>query len=633
VALAGVALLGGLLIVAGNLLKKQDEVSGATPSPSATVRPLRTPSPTPSPRELAVVPLTAGPSPSPPPRALFGGWIRATADLPILSDSDPTAAVVGTLPAGALGYIDEQDQGSPELGWATIEAPDPTGWVATRANGKDLVKRYLPTDYAVSGGIWMLAAGPGGFVAIGNPVGRSTTSTPTLIYVSPDGAAWHPATEPPVADYYYPSGLAWGPAGWLLTASGGERGEGTAVWSSRDGDHWTSLGVLQSGYANGLTGSGLGYLLQTQGTAGFGSRAEDSWFSTDGIHWTESKTGLTGGNTQVTATAAGFYAGAVPGCCPAQTGATAAFSTDGVTWTSTRPNLFVVSAGSALLGIEPGPDGSGGSPLRGSFYRGQLGWRPIKDGDLPFKGAVVTSLVSDGRRATAFGWDSTTEASLAWTSDGGPFTRQDLPGTFGGPPVLAAAGEGGVVVVGNRPNSRGSNPIVWHQDASGSWEPEQSPVLSVAPEPSASDCGPPPTVPVAFVNLDHAAAAACYGDAPMTIRLWSSRCDGCFGGNGGTYDEAWLASPSSNVLYLSPVKWADNWSIYGVLSPVLATVPDPSWLDAWLEVTGHFDDPAATSCHWIPPPDQVRYYGGTGSIIDSCRQQFVVTRVRVVASP
>ncbi len=60
----------------------------------------------------------------------------------------------------------------------------------------------------------------------------------------------------------------------------------------------------------------------------------------------------------------------------------------------------------------------------------------MADGDGPFAGTVVTTVVSDGRQATAFGWDLTTEASFSWTSSGGPWTRHVLPSAFSGPPTL-----------------------------------------------------------------------------------------------------------------------------------------------------------------------------------------------------
>ncbi len=192
--------------------------------------------------------------------------------------------------------------------WATIEAPDPTGWVVIRSGDKDLVQRYQSPDSPVSGDLYSLAAGPDGFVAIGTVAGRSNAyPTPTL-FTSRDGANWHAASDPPSGGFY-PTGAAWGPKGWLLVGSD-PRGEGTWVWSSPDGDHWSQLGALQAGYPQGLAGSSLGYLLQVS-SRGFGI-PQNAWFSADGIHWSASDAHL-GGYYQVTATASGFYATITPG--------------------------------------------------------------------------------------------------------------------------------------------------------------------------------------------------------------------------------------------------------------------------------------------------------------------------------
>ena len=628
VALAAVALVGAVLIVAGNILRKDDAVSLASASPLPTSSPSPTAIPSPTIMEIVAAESTApGPTPSPVP-TLFGGWIRVSVDLPILDNASEGAVVIGTLPAGSLAYADEQDAGIASAAWMTIEAPNPTGWVATRRNGTNLVERLVPAIVPYSGGFQTLAAGPNGFVAIASPSGISNTSLPPSVFASSDGVTWHASSQQPGLDAY-PTGLAWGPKGWLMVAND-RNADQVRLWSSPDGERWTVLGTLQAaGYPQGLAGSSAGYLLSIQG--GRGGNDQQAWFSGDGLRWTRSNPGLTA-YYQVTGTTLGFYATTAP-CCDPLLVARAAFSTDGLTWFPNLPKLFVAGVDGTLLGIQADPNGRGGHPLHGSFYHGQVRWRPLQNGDASFAGALVTSIASDGQRATAFGWDPNTEASFTWTSDGGPWTRHALPSTFGGPPGPAVASNGRVIVVGNRWTPRGSNPVIWHAGADGGWAPEPSPVLGFAPEPSTADCGPPPKDAVELVNVDRAKAVACLGNAPFTIRAWSSVCDGCYGGPDGTYDEPWLATPSRNLLFLSPVKWLDQWSMNGVLSPTLGPASDPAWVNHWVELTGHFDDPASTRCHWNPPPEQLQYYGGARPLIEQCREQFVVTAVRVVEGP
>jgi hypothetical protein len=627
VALAAIALVGAILIVAGNLLHKEDAVSLASGSPLPTSSPSPTPVPSPTVMELVVGESTA-PSASLAP-ALFGGWIRTSVDLPILESPSEVAAVVGTLPAGSLAYADEQVEGIPAGGWMTIEAPDPIGWVATRPAGKNLVERLPPAIVPYSGAFQTLAAGPSGFVAIATPSGASNNGSPASLFASPDGITWHASSWQTGPDVY-PTGVAWGPKGWLMVGTG-QNSDRLVVWRSPDGDRWTVLGALSGGgYPQGLAATGAGYLLTIEGGNGFGNSPQ-LWFSADGMRWTRSSPGLPG-YYQVTATTLGFYATNAD-CCGPQYANKAAFSTDGLTWSANLPRLFIATVDGALLGIQPDSSGRGAHALHGSFYHGQVRWRPMQDGDAPFSGAVVTSIASDGLRATAFGWDPDTGASFTWTSDGGPWTRHALPSSFGGPPSAATAANGRAVVVGNRWNVRGTNPVVWHQNADGGWDPEPSPVLGFAADPSGVDCGPPPRNALDLINMDRASAVACHGDAPFTIRAWSSSCNGCYGTPDGTYTEPWLASPSTNVLFLSPVKWHDQWSTNAFLPPFLGAAPDPRWVNQWLELTGHFDDPASTRCRWNPPPAQLQYYNGSRPLIETCREQFVVTSVRVVTGP
>jgi hypothetical protein len=56
---------------------------------------------------------------------------------------------------------------------------------------------------------------------------------------------------------------------------------------------------------------------------------------------------------------------------------------------------------------------------------------------------------------------------------------------------------------------------------------------------------------------------------------------------------------------------------------------DPAWAGAWLDLTGHFDDVESSTCHYEPVPADIAYWGGPQSVINGCRQAFVVTGVAV----
>jgi hypothetical protein len=106
---------------------------------------------------------------------------------------------------------------------------------------------------------------------------------------------------------------------------------------------------------------------------------------------------------------------------------------------------------------------------------------------------------------------------------------------------------------------------------------------------------------------------------------------GCFGGATGSGIPAWLATPDTNQLALSPIEGFDGWWPTAVLDPRLKQ--DPAWKKTWLEVTGHFDDPAAAGCRLTPSRDEEASYQGRQSVIDACRQRFVVTSLTPVPGP
>jgi hypothetical protein len=197
--------------------------------------------------------------------------------------------------------------------------------------------------------------------------------------------------------------------------------------------------------------------------------------------------------------------------------------------------------------------------------------------------------------------------------------------------MLAAAGAGRVVVVGNRQSLRGENPIVWHRTSGGGWLPEPDPMLDLVADPSTDDCPVLPTEYLDFMVIDSAAVISCYGAAPMTFRAYSVSCFQCGGGQEGNPQPAWLINSSLNALYLAPDDSNNGWQTTAVLAPDLTM--DPAWNDAWIEVTGHLDDPAAATCHIEPTIDMIPWWSGQQSIIAQCRQTFVVTAVNLVSAP
>ena len=88
---------------------------------------------------------------------------------------------------------------------------------------------------------------------------------------------------------------------------------------------------------------------------------------------------------------------------------------------------------------------------------------------------------------------------------------------------------------------------------------------------------------------------------------------------------------------LGPTEWEGVWMQAvvprAVMPPTLALVPAKEWLGAWLEVTGHFDDPLAETCRFTPSRVELEDYAGAIWGVNDCRHQFVVTAVRLVDGP
>lgn len=643
VALAAIALVGAVLILVGNLLPEQETARdpASTPRPTARATPRSTPF---VPLELGV---TSPPSPAPRPAAPFYGWIRADVDLPILSDNSEFGNPFGTLPAGAIAYAHEQEEDQPPdaNGWLYIEEPAPSGWVATRNGSTDLATRFDPSATAAPGAIWELEAGPHGFLAMGtsafSPGGQYP---PTQLYASSDGVRWQAATEEPSPECCW-AAAAWGPAGWLLVGTSPESDADTWIWTSPDGLRWGPAGVIgstnlhHSGRPMTVDGSDLGYLLTTSFGGGPGS-ATTVWYSPDGSTWIESQVGQARNDPlRIAALPLGFYAWTDAQQTPGGQGY-AAFSVDGLHWVpvSGGPDSYeaqVVALGEQLFAMETDPATGTLRAWTGTMRGDELTWRNMQGG-APFAGAVFSSVASDGQQVLAFGWDRATETPLTWSSSGASWIRDELPDAFGGMASVVVGGEQGVVAVGHRWNTRGDNPVLWHRTSqarspTGEWQPEPAPILGFLPDPTAAECAPPPTDAVEFISFDRPAFIACFGSRPITFRAWSVRCDDCVGQPDEHFVPDWLA-PSANSLLLSPII-GSGWWASAVLDPVIGSRPTDDMLDAWLELTGHFDDPAAASCHWSPPPDAIGYYSGSRQIIETCRQQFVVTAVRVVDGP
>lgn len=632
VGFAALALLSGVVIALGNALGPLDQTNVASSgAPAPIARASETRRPTRSPRPLREFWLQPGaPERAEEPFYWFWGLIRATENVTIRRDPQAGAPEVGLLAAGQLAMAEEWPEVAGDGGWLHIIGPEPRGWVAEMRENGPVIERLAPPAVPVSGEVWGLSAGAEGFLASAWSAGQSDQPQRQFVASSSDGLSWHESESAASS----PSDIrtaAWGPAGWLALEAAYQNGAGIWVWQSANGVSWSALGAMEDlpggAYPAQMVGSARGYLMATE----YGPRF---WFSPDGITWSESADSGLGfsRSMSITAGARGFYAWDRQPVA-LQSGARAAFSLDGRTWSAVTygpegASTQVVAVGDGWLATDTDP--STGSPRIwiGAVADDHMTWRRDRLAQVEFEGSTISALASDGSRAVAFGWDRLTEQPLVWTAHAGEWTLSLLPSDFGGIPRLATGGPRGFVAVGYRPTLRGSNPAFWHSRDGEVWSQEPSPLFALASDPSSEDCGPPPTDGFELFLMDRASAPLCYGATPLTLRAWSGRCGWCLGNRSGQRQPHWLAEPGRNQLNLSPLEGLNDGPTQVVLDPTVEF--DRAWVGTWVEVTGHFDDPASMTCTWTPLEEELQWYSGRQQVIDTCRQQFVVTSLTVI---
>lgn len=123
---------------------------------------------------------------------------------------------------------------------------------------------------------------------------------------------------------------------------------------------------------------------------------------------------------------------------------------------------------------------------------------------------------------------------------------------------------------------------------------------------------------------------SCFGDRPLTLTgTWG--CQGCGGTTMGNFEPRWLAYP---IQY--PLLWVDWTSSGGVGTPLgLRLAPEsgltfPTEPGPIMRITGHFDDPASTTCVMAAPDIPPEVAADTAETF--CREQFVVDAFAVIGT-
>jgi hypothetical protein len=124
--------------------------------------------------------------------------------------------------------------------------------------------------------------------------------------------------------------------------------------------------------------------------------------------------------------------------------------------------------------------------------------------------------------------------------------------------------------------------------------------------------------------MDQLTPLACFGSRSITIRgYWPAAPAGEAGVCPVSQDLRWIACPESADRLLDHA----TQDVFGGLTVVTLAMPTGIVMPErgqWVEVSGHYDDPAAQGCSYGDIPEQSVLW---------CRAQFVVDEARPVSGP
>ncbi|HEY7527106.1 MAG TPA: hypothetical protein VIA82_09780 [Candidatus Limnocylindria bacterium] len=626
IGLAVLALAGGALIALSKILPSPEAVASASPRTSAS------PSVAVSPSDGALPLRTLRLSGDSPPVAApafggQGGWARALQRVRVLEGRGRSANEVGVLQPGDAMYVARHDERLASR-WLEVIAPL-HGWIDTETPGGPRIRRFATHRLDRRIVPDAVFAGARGEFVFG---GMDSYALTYVLGATSGGQAWE-RTDPPRGTEFVRA--AYGPHRWVaLTISNLTTGMRAWAWQSDDGLGWASLGDLsslipQDGLGDiDLAGSSRGYVMSPFHSGG-GRTPPRVLFSADGVTWSERATPI--GPDRVVASEVGFYGYSTN----ASERPVAAFSPDGDRW-----DAVDTSEMAGLIGVAATTDGFVALDRVGGLVRawtarveqGRLAWRRDPLASEAFAGSVLTSL-SGGTAAIATGWARDSETPLWWSLGPAGWQRHELPPSFGGLPRVAAASTDGYVIVGTGAGSLHQNPILWKSTGSSELQPERRPFLGGGASLGPASCAHYSGDLLDMMMNSGLAYAECRGNAPIAFRGYVVLCQGCGPVTPAEPNQAsWLAQPDPRrTLRLAPIHTSDLGSLETVLAPGIAV--RSAWANQWVNVVGHFDDPAAESCRIAPATFDEVGYPGRDEIIRECRARFVVTEVRLDPQP
>lgn len=548
------------------------------------------------------------------------------------------AAAIATVASILVGCSTE-----PPVSPGRTASAAPTGPAATPpSNPARLAAIQLPRlEEAPSRGLEYgpVLAAPGGFVV----TGITGPDAPVIWFGDATATTWelHDATDMGgrIVD------LAAGPAGWIA-ATRSEAGV-TRLWTSTDRRRWLRYsepdGVAQAHEIH-VSASGQGFVVQVAGDGSPGV----TYSSDDGRHWTPGSP-IAPPDVGLVAAIRGGYLFAASGGSSGDP-ITVSVSSDGRSWSpvtlagATAPTAvwYLQAAGPGVIAIgstgDEGPARAWYGTLSGAGQQRTLTWAETTP-DSGFGPVVFAAVALTDPFGELLGYDAASHAPVVWSATGSArWTRRDLPVAafgYGVPSSLAVVGTT-AMTLGWRVNDAGESVRQpWRSTDGGPWQAVDTDVFGVLPNAPTGPCPPVALDEVAsYLAIPAILRPVCFGQRTLHLRGYAVDCGGCGGVDPTIRHPEWLQHALGIwPLYLQPTARAE-----GVWPDRLGVSIDPARpiriprVGAFVEVTGHFDDPAAMTCTAFPILGLGAGFEPQSIVVAGCRQEFVATGVKVLAN-
>jgi hypothetical protein len=643
---------GAILLIAIAALLVVNLISSAlgTAGPGTSSPPSAQPSPSASAPGSASADPSESPSPTAvPPSVTYAGPFAATVLVNDLNvrEEPATGTVTDSLASGTVVMIYEGPRPIDGSDWYFVQRGFGVGgWVSAGPADDPYLQFHERVASRMPASVAGVAGGDAGYVAWGTAAQESSSNPSTFVATSTDGTEWSVGALPEAITDALNAKVAHGPSGWLMAAGTPEGTALAGLWRSSDGLTWATVDRTTGidGPPSQLIGFDAGFVMGVIGTDSSGSTVERLVFSSDGEAWQEVDVPLDPqfGFLNVLSLGDGVVAWNQGSDDPPLV----YYSADGIAWTDassggsramiTDQAIRMARLGNGLVAVSHVLDGGtlrvwSATPLASGFD-----WVRNASAESQLAGTAIDSLVGLPDGALIIGRSFEDGRLQMWRSaDAATWQELDAATESEGGIGAVALGGAGLVGIGYDITPAGPNPYFMRSTDGEAWQGEAEPVLGVVESPVMGGCPAQPTTMVDWLAVPGSIGAECFGGASISFRGWLTVGGGCGGFHPGRFEPEWLANPfAAGAVILDPNEVEFGGCGSATPHPDLSELPDPQ---QWVQVTGHWADPASPQCRVIPLPGQAiggsSDYRGPDLITFECRMKFVATEVSPTTAP